>query len=95
MAVSILGDVTVDLADAMTLPTVVVVKAFALDRDVDVLVGDRTHVELSGRPRNDHLSNDTLLVAEGDRDHIVRIQAHTGLGDVTDRVVSRTGNSAV
>ena len=60
---------------------------------MDVLVGDRTHVELSGRAGNDHLTNDVPSVAEEDRDHVVRIQAHTGLGDVTVRVVSRPGTS--
>jgi hypothetical protein len=91
IAVSVLGDVTVDLAAAQTLPAVVVVKAFALGRDVDVLVANGTRVELSGRPGNDHLTNEVPPVDEDHRVQIVRIQAHTGLGDVTVRVANPKG----
>ncbi len=86
MAVALLGDVTVDLSQARTLPPVVLVKAFALGRDVDVYVAAGTRVELSSRPRNDHLVNDVPAVDEECADHIVRIQAHTGLGDVNVRI---------
>jgi hypothetical protein len=89
IAVSILGDVTVDLADARTLPPEVVVKAFALGRDVDVLVADGTQVVLSGRPGSKHLTNDVPSVNENSRSHVVRIEAHTGLGDVTVRIAPR------
>jgi hypothetical protein len=89
VAVSIFGDVTVDLAGARTLPALVVVKAFAWGRDVDVLVADGTQVELNGRPGNTHLTNDVRCAPEKSPDHIVRIEAHTGLGDVTVRAAPR------
>jgi hypothetical protein len=94
LAVSIFGDVTVDLADARTVPTAVLVKAFAFGRDVDVLVAAGTRVELSGRPRNRHLNNQVPPVVADSREHTVHIQAHTGLGDVTVRVASRSMASA-
>jgi hypothetical protein len=93
VAVSIFGDVTVDLVDARTVPAVVV-EAFAFGRDVDVLVAPGTHVELSGRPNNGHLRNEVPAVEEDRRDRIVRVQAHTGLGDVTVRVSNCEGNPA-
>lgn len=86
VAVSILGDVTVDLAGARTLPNVVTVKAFALGRDVDVLVPDGVHVDLSGHARPGHVINDVPCVEENRRTSMVHIHAHTGLGDVTVRV---------
>ena len=89
LAVAVFGDVTVDLADARTLPPVLLVRAFALGRDVDVHVVDSMHVELAGRPRNDHLSNDAPFVDEDCRNHIARIQAHTGRGDVNVHVAKR------
>ncbi|MEO6885528.1 MAG: hypothetical protein ABI232_04460 [Jatrophihabitantaceae bacterium] len=94
VAVSILGDVTVDLAHARTLPPDILVKAYALGRDVDVLVADDTHIEVSGRPRNGHLTNDVPFLDVSRRTHLVRIQAHTGLGDVTVRVAKRDSTSA-
>jgi hypothetical protein len=48
IALSLLGDVTVDLADTKSAPAQVVIKAFALGRDIDVSVAPGTHVELSG-----------------------------------------------
>jgi hypothetical protein len=89
VAVAILGDVTVDLAQAKTLPAETIVKAYALGRDVDILVDERTHVALSSRPNNDHVSNEVPAVAEEQHAHVVRIQAHTGLGDVNVRVARR------
>lgn len=86
VAVSLLGDVTVDLASARTLPEVVVVKAFALSRDVDVVVAEATQVDLVGRPRNEHLTSDVEFVPGQQRDHVVRVEAHTALGDVTVHV---------
>jgi hypothetical protein len=81
---------TVREAGFMCFPSsVAVVKAFAFGRDVDVLVAERTHGEISGRRRNDYLINDVPSIAEEDRDQIVRIHAHTGLGDVTVRIGNR------
>jgi hypothetical protein len=90
VAVSIFGDVTIDLTTTQTLPAIVDVKAFAWGRDVDVLVPAGTQVELNGRPGNTHLTNDVPHTPDERTEHIVRIQAHTGLGDVTARVDPRT-----
>jgi hypothetical protein len=86
VAVALLGDVTIDLSQAKTVPAEIAINAYAGLRDVDVFVGTNTHVELSGRANNDHLRNDVLAVSEDRREHIVRIQGHTALGDVTVRV---------
>jgi hypothetical protein len=51
-----------------------------------VVVGTNTHVELPGRAANDQLRNDVLAVPEDRREHIVLIQGHTAIGDVTVRV---------
>jgi hypothetical protein len=86
VAVALLGDVTIDLSQAKTVPAEIAINAYAGLRDVDVFVGTNTHVELSGRANNDHLRNDVLAVPEDRREHRVRIQGHTALGDVTVRV---------
>jgi hypothetical protein len=83
IAVSILGDVTVDLSAARSTPAQIDIHAYAIGRDVDVLVGPGTQVELSGRARNDHLNNSVAAVPEDRRSHLVRIKGHTLLGDVT------------
>lgn len=85
VALSLLGDVTVDLAGARSVPTEVSVRAYAIFRDVDVVVAKVTHVELSGRANNGHLNNDVTTVPEDQRDRIIRIHGHTFLGDVTAR----------
>lgn len=85
-AVALLGDVTIDLSRAKSLPAEIAINAYAALRDVDVFVGMNTHVELSGRADNDHLRNDVLAVPEDRREHTVRIQGHTAVGDVTVRV---------
>src|SRR5580700_9116324 len=63
MALSLLGDVTVDLSDTKSAPAEVLLKAFALGRDVDVYVAAGTHVELSGL-RPDHLRNNVPAADE-------------------------------
>jgi hypothetical protein len=87
VALALLGDVTIDLAATRSAPDQVVVNAYAIFRDVDVLVAPGTHVELAGRANNDHLNNDAPPVPEQRRDRVVRIQGHTLLGDVTVHTV--------
>jgi hypothetical protein len=87
IALSLLGDVTVDLADTKSAPAQVVIKAFALGRDIDVSVAPGTHVELSG-PRLSHLRNDVVADEATQGERSVRIECHTFLGDVTVRVAS-------
>jgi len=86
IAVAVLGDVTVDLSRAKSLPSEMAINAYAGLRDVDVLVGANTHVELSGRADNDHLRNDVPAVPEDRREHVVHVHGYTALGDVTVRV---------
>jgi len=86
VALSLLGDVTVDLSDPKSMPTEVYLKAYAIGRDVDVLVAPGTHVELMGWPDNDHLNNDAPSVPETERTRVLRIEGHTLLGDVVVRV---------
>jgi len=88
VAVAAFGDVTIDLAQAKTVPNEVAIYAYAGLRDVDVLVGRNTHVELSGRANNDHLRSDVPAVPEDLREHVVRVHGHTALGDVTVRIVA-------
>jgi hypothetical protein len=86
-AVSLLGDVTVDLSETKSSPTEVVVEAYAILRDVDVLVAEGTRVEMSGRANNDHLNNEVAAKpGENPSGRVVRIHGHTLLGDVTVHV---------
>jgi hypothetical protein len=85
VALSLLGDVTVDLSDTKSAPAELVLKAFALGRDVDVFVAPGTHVELSGS-RPGHLHNDAPTVDEAQCHRTVRIEGHAFLGDVTVRI---------
>jgi hypothetical protein len=86
VAIAVLGDVTVDLSDPTNIPTEVRLKAYALGRDVDVLVASGTQVELSGRSHNDHLNNEVPSVPEVECSRVLRIEGHTFLGDVTVRI---------
>ena len=86
-AVALLGDVTIDLTNARTIPREIEVRAYAIGRDVDVLVTPGTRVELSGRANNDHLDNDAADVPWVEGGRVVKITGHTFLGDVTARTV--------
>ena len=94
VAVAVLGDVTLDLVGAKSVPSCLEVKAYAVLRDVDILVAGGTHVELIGRASNDHVSSDVPAVAEGLRARVVRVHGHTLLGDVTVRTGKRSPLSA-
>ena len=48
VAVALFGDVTIDLSQTRSTPAEVAIEAYAILRDVDVLVPEGTHVELSG-----------------------------------------------
>ncbi|MGA2469175.1 MAG: hypothetical protein ABSG64_00615 [Solirubrobacteraceae bacterium] len=85
VAVAFLGDVAIDLSQAKSIPADVFINAFAVVRDVDVLVAEGVHVELFGDVFRGELSNDVPAVPEGSRDRVVRIHGHALLGDVTVR----------
>jgi hypothetical protein len=86
-AVSLLGDVTIDLTNPRSMPPYVGVQAYAIGRDVEVLVRPGTRVELAGRANNDHLNNELADNTVTDHDHLIKITGHTLLGDVTVRSV--------
>ncbi len=86
VAVSLLGDVTVDLAEARSTPAEISLDAWAIFRDVDVFVPEGTDVTLSGRVGNSHLHNEVLAVSGEGRHRVMRIRGHTLLGDVTVRM---------
>ena len=48
VAVAVLGDVTIDLSRSERVPAEVAISAGAILRDVEVIVPEGTHVELSG-----------------------------------------------
>jgi hypothetical protein len=91
VAIAVLGDVTVDLSDPKSMPTKVLLKAYALGRDVDVMIAFFTHVKISGRVHNDHLNNEVLSVSEIERSRVLRIEGHTLFGDVTVRIGDPSG----
>ncbi|MGH3188695.1 MAG: hypothetical protein ACRDPY_15615 [Streptosporangiaceae bacterium] len=86
ISVAILGDVTIDLSQAKSVPAEIDIDAYAIFRDVDVLVAEGTHVEMSGGVLKGDLRNDVPAVPEGHRDRVIRIHGHSLLGDVTARI---------
>ena len=88
-AIALLGDVTIDLSNTRSAPAEIAIDAYAIFRDVDVLVAEGTHVELSGRGLRGELRNDVPAVQPGRRAHVIRIHGHTVLGDVTVSVAPR------
>jgi hypothetical protein len=88
IAVALLGDVTIDLSDTRSAPAEIAIDAYAIVRDVEVLVGPRVRVELFGDVVRGDLCNDVPLVGVDACDRIVRIHGHALLGDVTVRLAS-------
>jgi hypothetical protein len=88
IAVAILGDVTIDLSQTKSAPTQIVINAYAIFRDVDVLVAAGTHVELFGGVFRGDLRNDVPAPPPSAPDRMVRIHGHSVFGDVTVRVAN-------
>jgi hypothetical protein len=86
IAVALLGDVTIDLSQSESAPAVIDIEAYAIIRDVDVLVAEGTHVEMFGGVLRGELDNDVPAVPEESRERRVRIHGHCMLGDVTARL---------
>jgi hypothetical protein len=86
IAVALLGDVTIDLSDTRSAPAEIAIDAYAIVRDVDVLVGPRVRVELFGGVVRGDLRNDVPPVDGDQCDRIVRIHGHALLGDITVRL---------
>jgi predicted membrane protein len=85
IAVALLGDVTIDLSQARSAPGEIAIDAYAILRDVDVVVAAGTHVELSGGVVRGDLHNEAPDVPEDRRQRTVHVQGHSLLGDVTIR----------
>jgi hypothetical protein len=86
IAVALLGDVTIDLSQVKSAPAEIDIEAYAIFRDVDVLVAEGSHVELSGGVLRGDLRNDVPAWPEPHRDTVIRIHGHTVFGDVTARI---------
>jgi predicted membrane protein len=85
VAVALLGDVSIDLSQAKSLPVDIAIEAYAILRDVDVLVPEGTRVELSGGVVRGDLRDEAPAVSKDQSEHTVRVQGHSLLGDVTVR----------
>ena len=79
---------TIDLSQAKSVPAEVDIDAYAIFRDVDVLVAPGTHVELSGGVLLGDLRNTAPAVPEEQRNRVVRVHGHTVLGDFTARTAA-------
>jgi hypothetical protein len=86
IAVAFLGDVTIDLSQPKSAPAKIDIDAYAIFRDVDVLVAEGDHVELFGGVLRGNLRNNVPSVPENRRKRVIRIRGHTVLGDVTARI---------
>ncbi|MGO9163789.1 MAG: hypothetical protein ACLP7J_24420 [Streptosporangiaceae bacterium] len=88
IAVALLGDVTIDLSRVKSTPAQIDIDAYAIFRDVDVLVAEGTHVEMSGGVLRGELHNAVPAVPGEQRHNMIRIHGHTVLGDVTARIAA-------
>jgi hypothetical protein len=86
VAVALFGDVTVDLAHANSVPAETEINAWAIFRDVDVLVAPGAHVELTGGGLFGDLINDVPEIPDERPRRVIRIHSHTLVGDVASRV---------
>ena len=84
-AVALFGDVSIDLSQNRSTPSEIAINAYAIFRDVDVVVGEGTHVELFGGVLRGELRNQASALPEERRERVVRVHGHTVLGDVNVR----------
>jgi hypothetical protein len=80
--------VTIDLSRVKSAPAEIDIDAYAIFRDVDVLVAEGVHVEMSGGVLRGDLRNDVPVVPGEQRRNVIRIHGHTLLGDVTARIAA-------
>lgn len=83
-AVSLLGDVTIDLSRARSLPPEVRIDAFAFLRDVDIFVKADWRVEVSGGKLLGDIDADSASGQAGGP--VIKVTGHALLGDVTVQV---------
>ena len=86
IAIALLGDVTIDLSQVKSSPAEIDIDAYAIFRDVDVLVAEGSHVEMSGGVLRGDLRNEVPALPEEHRHNVIRIHGHTLFGDVTARI---------
>jgi hypothetical protein len=84
-AFALFGDVTVDIARARSMPTEITVRAWALFRDIDIIVPSDAQVELTGGGIRGHLTSHMPDVSTEHARPLVRVEGHTLLADVTVR----------
>ena len=90
IAIALLGDVTIDLVQTKSLADDITIEAYAIVRDVDVVVPPGTYVELSGGVLRGELVNEVPYIPADERRHTVRVHGHSLLGDVTVRLTEET-----
>lgn len=79
VAVALLGDVTIDLTRTRSTPGVVAIDAYAVGRDVDILVDADDNVETTGRV------DLTLAKPDIPAARAIRVHGRAVLGRVTVR----------
>jgi predicted membrane protein len=89
IAVALLGDVTIDLSRVRSAPAEILIEAYAIFRDVDILVAEGTHVQMSGGVLRGDLRNDVPAGPGQQHDNVIRIHGHALLGDVTARLAAQ------
>jgi hypothetical protein len=89
VAVALFGDVTIDLSHTKSAPAEIAINAYAILRDVDVLVAEDTQVELFGGVLRGDLRNDVPDVSDERRKQLIRVHGHSLLGDVTVRLAEQ------
>lgn len=85
IAVAILGDVTIDLSEAKSTPNEIKISAYAIFRDVEVIVPEGAGVELFGGAFRGDLVNKVAPASGGTRQLSVTVHGHALLGDVEIR----------
>jgi hypothetical protein len=84
-AVALIGDVTVDLAQAKSAPEQIVITAYAIFRDVHITVSAGDCVQMTGGGLFGKVTNEVPDVPEQDNHRVITVRAHTLVRDVTTR----------
>ncbi len=88
VALALFGDVTVDLAHARSTPADVTIRAWALFRDVDIVVARDTRVEITGGGVRGDVSSTVAEIPLASARTRLHVEGHTLTADVTVRLVS-------
>jgi len=85
VAISFLGDVIIGLSRARTTPTEITIEAWALLRDIEVVVPESTRVDLGGDSVWGDLDDQASAASEDGDGLSVRVHGHVVVGDATVR----------